>query len=204
MFKAYSRSQWDQGNVCSIQFPAPPDSHPTILSAAPDISQKRCDLYPWNVRKHGKSEVSSQTYLQPKADLQRRKGFRTKSRKATRMIDVEIHYTGAPRFLDCSLKILAELLYFAWGKWCALKWAPNQSQNQWLTEIQLGQSRQPPEGGKKVNVIHLAMGIRLLTPGSRKYVQVRTVHKLGSYSEDRFKSLFSQEVSNFYFLLQYH
>lgn len=104
MFKAYSRSQWDQGNVCSIRFPAPPDSHATILSATPDISQKRCDLYPWNVRKHGKSEVSSQTYLQRKADLQRRKGFRTKSRKATRMIVVEMHYYGAPRFLDCSLK----------------------------------------------------------------------------------------------------
>lgn len=39
----------------------------------------------------------------------------------------------------------------------------------------------------KVVFIHLPVDIRLLTPGSRRYV-----HKPQSYSEDRFNSLFSQ------------
>lgn len=49
VFKAYSRSNWDQENVCSIQLPAPPDSHPTILLTAPEIVQEKSDLYLWNV-----------------------------------------------------------------------------------------------------------------------------------------------------------
>jgi len=60
------------------------------------------------------------------------------------------------------------------------------------------------QSSKKVVVVHHPITIRLLTTGSRRYVQVFTDHMLGSYSEDKFKTLFSQEASNAYFLLQYH
>lgn len=58
--------------------------------------------------------------------------------------------------------------------------------------------------GKKMVLIHLAMGISLLTTGFRSYVQVCTVQRPGICSEDIFKSLLSQKASNFHFLLQYH
>lgn len=123
VFKAYSRSPWDQ----VIQFPAPFTSHSTILSAAPDISQGWCDLYPWNVWNHGESEVSSKICLQLKADLQRRKGLWTKYREVIRLVDVETHYSVAPGFLDSSLKILVDLP-FAFGNVGASKWCPEWSQ----------------------------------------------------------------------------
>lgn len=132
-FKVYSRSPWDQ-------FPAPFTSHSTILSAAPDISQGRCDLYPWDVWNHAESEVSSQICLQLKLDLQRRKGLRTKYREVIRLVDVEIHYSVAPGFLGSSLKTFADLA-FAWGKLGVLKWGSDQSQKQWTTETQPGQKR---------------------------------------------------------------
>lgn len=71
-----------------------------------------------------------QIYLQPKANLQRRKDLMAKSTTAIRIIVVEMHYSGALGFLDCSLKIPANLLYFAWGKLGALKSAPNQPEKQ--------------------------------------------------------------------------
>lgn len=155
---------------------------------------------------HSKPGVSSQIYLQPKADCQRRKGLRTKSRKAISIIEVEMHYAGALGFPRLLSKNPCRSSLFCLGEDKCLKASSTPAsktvihRNSSLAEQAASWGVQR---GKKVIVTHLAMGIMLLTPDFRRYVRVLIAHWPGRYSEDRFKSVFSQ-VPNCYFPLQYH